>query len=233
VKIARSPHRWKISPKQAVAVQRRLADRVVTAGRVASVRLLAGADLAFTADGRFCIAGVVVWDVASQTVVEQHTATRPVTFPYVPGLLSFREAPTLLGGLRRLRCEPDAFMFDGQGFAHPRRMGLACHLGVLLDRPSLGCGKSRLIGAFEEPGAERGAWSPLTHDGECIGAVVRTREGTKPIFVSVGHRMALEEAIRITMLCCTKYRIPEPTRQADQLVARVKRQRAAKQAGTR
>jgi len=220
MKIPRVPHRWSVAPVEAIEIQRKLAPSVVRRGRPPKLRLVAGADLAFSPDGEKCIAGVVVWDLQRREVVEQHVARRMVSFPYVPGLLSFREAPALLTALKQLRCEPDAFVFDGQGYAHPRRFGLACHLGLLLDRPSLGCAKTILLGECEPPRRRRGATSPLMHDGEYIGMAVRTRDDVKPVFVSVGHRLSLDAAVQITLACCDGFRLPEPTRQADKLVAR-------------
>ena len=222
MKLPRCPHRWSVSPAQAMAIQRKLAPLVLARGRVPGVRLVAGADLAFTVDGTRCVAGVVVWDLATETVVEQTTAVRPVRFPYVPGLLSFREGPAVLAALRRLRNVPDVVMFDGQGLAHPRRFGLACHIGVLMDRPSVGCAKSRLIGQHQAPAPHRGASTPLTHHGELIGTVLRTRRRVKWVYVSVGHRVGLAAAVELVLRCCTRYRLPEPTRLADQLVARAK-----------
>lgn len=201
-------------------IQRRLARRVIRDGDPRRVKLVAGADLAFSTDQTECIAGVAVWDVDARDVVEERVVRRPVRFPYVPGLLSFREAPSILSALRGLKSEPDVFMFDGQGFAHPRRFGLACHVGLILDRPSLGCAKSLLVGTHREPGLKKGSLAPLDHDGECVGMAVRTRDTVKPVYVSVGHRLSLDAAVDITLACCTRYRIPEPTRLADQLVAR-------------
>jgi deoxyribonuclease V len=163
---------------------------------------------------------VVVWDVRAGEVVEQHIVRRPVRFPYVPGLLSFREAPAIVAVLRKLRCTPDAFLFDGQGFAHPRRFGLACHVGLLINQPSLGCAKSLLVGTCETPGRSRGSWVPIEHDGEPIGCALRTRDRVKPVYVSVGHRLSLDSAVRITLACGAGFRMPEPTRLADKLVAR-------------
>ncbi len=220
MKIPCVPHSWSVTPAEAIEIQRKLASSVVRRGRPPKLRLVAGADLAFSPDGATCIAGVVVWDVQRREIVEQRVARRMVSFPYVPGLLSFREAPALLAALKQLRCEPDAFMFDGQGYAHPRRFGLACHLGLLLDRPSLGCAKTILLGECEPPGPTRGSTSPLLHDGECIGMAVRTRDDVKPVYVSVGHRLSLDAAVQITLACCDGFRLPEPTRQADKLVAR-------------
>ncbi len=156
----------------------------------------------------------------TRQVVEQRLARKPLRFPYIPGLLSFREAPALLAVLRKLRRDPDVLMLDGQGFAHPRRLGLACHIGVLADRPALGCAKSRLVGQFKMPGPSRGDASPLEHGGACVGTVLRTRDRVKPVFVSIGHRLSLEDAVAITLACCAGFRLPEPTRLADQLVTR-------------
>jgi deoxyribonuclease V len=219
VKVPQAIHAWSVTPKRAVAIQRELAGLVRRRGRPRQVRLVAGADLAFSHDKTACVAGVVVWDVSRQTVVEQHTAWRPVVFPYVPGLLSFREAPAILKVLRKLSCDPDVFLFDGQGFAHPRRFGLASHLGVLLDRPSIGCAKTLLVGSCDMPETPRGSTSPLLDKGERIGMALRTRDGVKPVYVSVGHRLSLEAAVDITLKCAIRYRLPEPTRLADQLVA--------------
>ena len=220
MKIPRAPHSWSVTPAEAIEIQRKLASSVVRRGLPPKLRLVAGADLAFSPDGATCVAGVVVWDVQRREIVEQHLARRSVSYPYVPGLLSFREAPALLAALKQLRGEPDVFMFDGQGYAHPRRFGLACHLGLLLDRPSLGCAKTILLGECEPPRRTRGATSPLMHDGECIGMAVRTRDDVKLVYVSVGHRISLDAAVQITLACCDGYRLPEPTRQADKLVAR-------------
>jgi len=223
MKIPPPLHSWSLTPTQAAALQRALAGRVVRDGEATDLRLVAGADLAFSEDQTECIGGVVVWDVLARRVVERHVVRRKATFPYVPGLLSFREAPTILAALRRLRLEPDVFLFDGQGYAHPRRFGLACHIGVLLDRPSAGCAKSILVGEHDPPGEVKGSTSPLLHHGECVGQAVRTRDRVKPVYVSVGHRLSLEAAVRITLACCDRYRLPEPTRLADRLVARIRR----------
>lgn len=223
MKIPKPPHVWHVSPRRAITIQRELAQRVIRRGTVRRPRLVAGTDLAFSPDQEETIAGVVVWDVREREVVEQHVVRRKVRFPYVPGLLSFREAPSLIAVLRRLRCEPDVFIFDGQGYAHPRRFGLACHVGVILDRPSLGCAKSVLVGRFDALDSNAGATAPLEDQGERVGVAVRTRENIKPVFVSVGHRLSLPAAVRITLACGNGYRLPEPTRLADKLVARHRR----------
>ena len=222
LKIPRAPHCWSVTPRQAVTIQRRFAERIVRYGSVNNPRLLAGVDLAFSADGRRCFAGVVLWDSQAGEITEQHVIRQPVRFPYVPGLLSFREAPAILAVLRKLRCEPDAFLFDGQGYAHPRRFGLACHVGLLIDRPSLGCAKTLLVGMCQMPDTSKGSMTPIEHEGERVGTVLRTRDHVRPVYVSVGHRVSLDAAVDIVLAGCAGYRLPEPTRLADRLVAREK-----------
>lgn len=219
MKIPRAPHRWKVTPGQAVAIQRRLAVAVRHTAPRRSIRWIAGADAAFAKDGKLCIAGVVLWDALERAVVEEHVAVRELYFPYVPGLLSFREAPSILAALRKLRKAPDALIMDGHGWAHQRRFGIACHVGVICNLPTVGCAKSRLIGSHREPGSRRGSRVPLRDGGEVIGTVLRTRDGVKPVFVSVGHKVDLRTAERIVLECAVRFRLPEPTRCADRLVA--------------
>lgn len=214
---------WNLSPREAVKLQARLAPAVVECPLPDAVRLVAGLDLAFTPDKRSCIAGVVLWDVLDERVVDQHLALTPVTFPYVPGLLSFREIPALLSVLKKLSSMPDVLMCDGQGVAHPRRFGLASHLGVLLDMPTIGCAKSRLIGTHDEPGLAKGDSVPLFDKEETIGRVLRTRDSVKPLYISIGHKADIESACHLVLACTTRYRLPEPTRLADRLVASAKR----------
>ena len=215
-------HPWNVEPREAVQIQKDLAGRIIVRPTRRRIRLVCGADAAFTPGRSHCVAGIVVWDVAAGRVVEERTARCPVTFPYVPGLLSFREAPALLAAIAKLEYEPDAFLFDGQGYAHPRRLGLACHVGLFLDRPSVGCAKSRLTGTHTAPALRRGAVAPLMDGAEPIGAVVRTRDGVKPVYVSIGHRIDLDRAVELVLSCCTRYRLPEPTRLADRLVSRLR-----------
>ena len=222
MKIPPPPHRWTVSPKQAVSIQRRLAHRVRATAPARTLRRVAGVDAAFSPDGRFCIAAAVVWDLASGRCEEQRFARRELRFPYVPGLLSFREAPAVLAALRRLRVLPDALMCDGHGLAHPRRFGLACHVGVLTGLPTLGCAKSRLLGRHREPGWKRGSRVPLTENGEVLGTVLRTRDRVKPVFVSIGHRIDLAAAVDLVLASSVGYRLPEPTRLADRLVSRLR-----------
>lgn len=205
-------HSWDLSPRQAVALQCELASRVSCSDAPDPLRWVAGVDVGIVR--QVARAAVVVLAYPGLTVVERVAAERPVTFPYIPGLLSFREAPVILDALARLSVRPDLLIFDGQGIAHPRRLGIAAHLGVLLDHPTIGCAKSRLLGAYDEPGVERGNWTWLYEHDEVIGAVLRTRARVKPMFISVGHKMRLTNAIEIVLACGRGYRLPEPTRQA-------------------
>jgi deoxyribonuclease V len=219
--IPRAPHSWRVTLPQAVRIQRELAARVRITKLRGPVRLVAAVDAAYASDDECAVSAAVLWDVVRAEVVERHVVERPVTFPYVPGLLSFREAPAVLAALRRLRRRPDAIMCDAHGYAHPRRFGLACHVGVLTEVPTLGCAKSLLVGVYREPGQRRGARSPLRdprHRRQVIGSVLRTRDGVKPVFVSVGHRLSLRDAERVVLLCGGGFRLPEPARLADQLV---------------
>lgn len=220
MQLPRPIHRWALTPRQAIRLQQRLRGRVRVELLRGAVRLVAGADMAFGPDGRRCVAGVVVYDLATQAVVDQAIAWREVRFPYVPGLLSFREAPTVLAAVRKLKTTPDVFILDGQGCAHPRRFGLACHVGLLMDIPTIGCAKSRLCGVYDDPPARPGAFAPLMHEGQMVGAVLRTRPGVKPVYVSIGHRVTLEDAVRVVMQCTTHYRVCEPTRLAHHLVTK-------------
>jgi len=216
-------HDWDLAFPEARALQERLSRRVIEAGSGRAPRLVAGADISFDRRSPRLHAAVVVLDAASLEVVEMAGVEARARFPYVPGYLSFREIPPLLEAFARLRSRPDLILCDGQGRAHPRRFGLACHLGVLLDVPTLGCAKSRLIGAYREPGARRGAHTRLRDGGEVIGEVVRTRSGVKPVFVSVGHRITLAEARRSVLRLAPRYRLPEPIRAAHQEVNRLRR----------
>lgn len=208
----RGRFRMPLTPRAAAELQLRLRDRVVRCGSLRP-RLVAGADV--SVKGGLARAAIVI--LRDLEPVEEVVIERPVNFPYVPGLLSFRELPPLLAAWRRLRTRPDVILVDGQGYAHPRRFGLACHLGVLLDLPTIGCAKSRLVGEHVDPPPERGAWAPLVDGGEVVGAALRTRSGCRPVYVSIGHRVTLAGAIRTVLACAPRYRIPEPQRRADQL----------------
>jgi len=210
-------HSWDLTPREAIALQGELAQRINLGDEHGPFGMVGGIDVGIK--GSLARAAVVVLTLPSLEIVEQVFSERPVAFPYVPGLLSFREAPVILDALARLRCVPDVLMFDGQGRAHPRRMGLATHVGVLLDHPAIGCAKSRLCGSHEEPGPDRGSRTWLRDGEEIIGAVVRTRTRVKPLFVSVGHRVSLGTAIDTVLRCGSGYRLPEPTRRAHRLAS--------------
>jgi deoxyribonuclease V len=176
------------------------------------VRLVAGVDVGVR--NETARAAVVVLTYPELAPVETSVIDAPVVFPYVPGLLAFRECPAVLRAFESLRHEPDLIIVDGQGLAHPRRFGIACHVGVILDRPTIGCAKSRLVGVHDEPGAMAGAWASLRDGGEVIGAAVRSKNGANPLYVSVGHKVDLDTAIRYVLACCRGYRLPETSRQA-------------------
>ena len=215
----RHEHAWDVSPKQARAIQERLSRLVETSDRLGDIATVAGVDVGFDKANGVTRAAVVVLDFPELETVEEAVVTRPTRFPYVPGLLSFREAPAILAALESLDRLPDVLLCDGQGLAHPRRFGIACHLGVLTDLPSIGVAKKRLVGHHDEPPAARGDWVALEHRGETLAAVLRSRPGVKPIYVSSGHRVSLATAVRLVMACTTRYRLPETTRRADRLAS--------------
>ena len=210
-------HPWDLSPQEAVALQKRMACKIIRKSRinVDHVATVAGVDTHYR--DTLATAAVVTIRLPDLKTVDCATAVRPVTFPYIPGLLTFREGPAILEALDNLNAVPDLLIFDGQGIAHPRRCGLASHIGLLLKRPSIGCAKSRLAGQYEEPPTEKGRYAYLKDDGEIIGAVVRTRSNVKPLFISIGHQINLSDSIQIVLRCCSRYRLPEPTRRADKL----------------
>lgn len=214
-------HSWDLTPTEAIALQQRLATRVETVDRLDPLRYVAGVDVGFPRRGaeQVARAAAVLLSFPALEPLAESVVEEPVRYPYVPGLLSFREAPAILTALARLPLPPDLILVDGQGRAHPRRLGIACHLGLLLDRPTIGCAKSRLVGSHAEPPAEADAWVPLLNRGETIGAVVRTRTGVKPLYVSVGHRVSLATAVALVLACCQGRRLPEPTRRADALAS--------------
>lgn len=214
---------WKLSPKAAVAWQRDWAEKIETSPRLPQVKRIAGVDVAFTRDKSRAIAGIIVYSYPGLKEVERVYATAPLDFPYVPGLLSFREGPVIERAYKKLSQAPHLMLFDGQGVAHPRGMGLASHMGLVLDRPSIGCAKSRLCGEAMEPPAGRGSWTPLKFKGQVVGAVLRTRDGVKPMYISVGHRVDLATAIHWVLSCHDGTRLPKPTREADRWVAELKK----------
>jgi deoxyribonuclease V len=218
-------HPWHVTPQEALRIQEQLRRKVLSSGRVTRPALVAGADAAFDLETRQVFAAVVVLSFPDLEPVESVIHRDRLTFPYIPGLLSFREAPALLRAFARLRHDPDVIFIDGHGLSHPRAAGIACHIGLCVDRPVIGCAKSKLTGEFGEPGLSRGSASKLYDvSGKLMGAVVRTSDRVKPVFVSVGHKISLAEAVRLTLACGKGYRIPEPTRQADLLAERAKRE---------
>lgn len=207
-------HPWQVSPALARVIQDQLAAEVECTDRFGPVHHVGGVDIGFEAAGRVTRAALVILSFPELVLLEHVIVREPTRFPYVPGLLSFREVPALLQALDRIRITPDVILCDAQGRAHPRRFGLACHLGVLTDIPTIGVAKHRLIGRFATPGTQRGAWTPLMDRGETIGAALRTRADTQPVFVSIGHRIGLASALELVLDCAPRYRLPETTRQA-------------------
>jgi len=212
-------HSWKVSPAEARGIQESLCHRVVREDHLVEVSKVAGVDVGFEDHGQVTRAAVVVLTLPELKPIDQVIAKRPTEFPYVPGLLSFREMPAVLDAFEKLRIVPDLVLCDGQGIAHPRRFGIACHLGVLMDLPAIGVAKTRLVGTHIELPASRGSHVPLLDKGEQIGVVLRTRSGIRPVYVSVGHKLSLATAIRFVMACVTRYRLPETTRWADRIAS--------------
>jgi len=216
-------HSWNLSCSEAIALQKRLASEVQFTPIKKPPKLIAGLDCAISKDGRRIIAAVVVLQIKTGwEVIETASAVEKADFPYIPGLLSFREGPVCIAAVEKLKSKPDVFLIDGQGIAHPRRLGLASHLGLFFDKPTIGCAKSRLTGTYKEPALQKGKYSLLKDKDEVVGAIVRTRTNVKPIFVSVGNRCLLEDAIKVTLKCTGKYRIPEPTRFAHNTVSKLR-----------
>ncbi len=211
-------HAWDISEAEALKLQQELATKVVKEDRFDNIQHVAGVDVAYAKEGDKLITAVVVLNAETLEVIETATTEDSVQFPYIPGLFSFRELPPLIKAFSKLKSTPDLVVCDGQGYAHPRRFGLACHLGVIFDVPTIGCGKSRLLGEFKTPDTERGAIAPLVDKGEVIGNVLRTQTDINPIYVSVGHRISLSTATEWVLKLAPQYRLPETTRQADQAV---------------
>jgi deoxyribonuclease V len=217
---------WAALVEKWKATQARLLERMIVAPLKPLPRFVAGADCAFSADKKTTFATAVIYEREAQRVVEVAHASLPAEFPYVPGFLSFREGPAVKQAIRALKHEFGVILFDGQGFAHPRRCGIASHLAIELDKPGIGVAKSRLIGTFADPASKAGAIAPLMDGDEQIGVVLRTQKGIRPVFISIGHRVDLDSAVKLVLACCTRHRIPEPTRQADIEVAKLKRQSA-------
>jgi deoxyribonuclease V len=221
------PEPWPTHAEAAIAMQRQLRPKIITVDQLPdTVRYVAGVDAGFEQQGTITRAAVVVLSFPDLTPVDEALVRCPTTFPYVPGLLSFREIPAVLQALNRIEIQPDIILCDGQGIAHPRRLGIATHLGLIIDRPTIGVAKSRLTGTHAEVPHEKGDWEPLMDGPERIGAVLRSRTGTKPLYISPGHRISLETALDYVLRCTPKYRLPETTRYADRLASSGKGQSA-------
>jgi deoxyribonuclease V len=216
-------HDWNLTPREAIELQKELRERVKIAPLARSIETIAGTDISFNKFSPVVYAGIVVLRLPSLEIIEEVGVVSESHFPYVPGLLSFRETPSVLEAWSKLKTEPDAVMFDGQGIAHPRRVGIASHVGLLIDRPTFGCAKSVLVGKYEEPPLERGEWTALIDKDETVGAAVRTKTKVQPIYVSPGNLIDLVGAINLTLMCDGGYRQPEPTRRAHLLVNALRR----------
>ncbi|MEH2290812.1 deoxyribonuclease V [Nostoc sp.] len=213
-------HAWPSTLEEAIVIQETLQNQVITEDRLQEpIEYVAGVDMGFEADGTISRAAVAVLSFPDLQVIETSLAHRPTTFPYVPGFLSFREIPAVLDALEKIKTTPNIILCDGQGIAHPRKLGIASHLGLLIDMPTIGVAKSRLIGKHEELAETKGSTQPLIYNGEIIGAVLRSRTGVKPLYISSGHRISLPTAIDYVLRCTPKYRLPETTRIADKLAS--------------
>ena len=210
-------HLWPATVEEAETIQEKLRSTVIREDRIGTVKYVAGVDVGFRENYTISLAAVAILDFSTLKVVEKAISSRATTFPYIPGFLSFREVPVILDALEKLTITPDLILCDGQGIAHPKRFGLASHLGVLIDRPTIGVAKSLFIGKHQELAQKKGSWQPLVDREEIVGAVLRSRSNVKPIYISIGHRISLASAIEYTMACTTKYRLPETTRVSDRL----------------
>lgn len=212
-------HEWPATAEEAISIQQSLRNQVITTDQLDAVQYVAGVDVGFEAEGSVTRAAVAVLSLSDLQLRDRAIARRPTSFPYIPGFLSFREVPAVLDALAKLTVTPNLLLCDGQGIAHPRRFGIACHLGLLTNIPSIGVAKSLLVGRHAEVGNEKGDRQLLIHKGETIGVALRTRPKTKPLYISPGHRISLETAIAYVLRCTTKYRLPETTRHAHQLAS--------------
>lgn len=216
-------HPWKVSPEEAIKIQNEMKNLVKIESLSAQIRYIAGADVSFDKGSNIAYVGIVVFKFPEFKEVERSLSITEVTFPYIPGLLSFRESPALIKSWEKIKIIPDVVVIDGQGIAHPRRFGIASHFGVLIDKPTIGCAKSLLVGRYKEPDQKAGSYSYLYDSGEIVGVALRTRDYAQPVFVSIGHKITLDESIKIIMQSIRGYRIPEPTRRAHILVNALRR----------
>ncbi len=213
---------WDVIPTEAIRIQKKLQAKVCLENKFSRIRLVAGCDIAIDAEKKLGYGGVIVYSYPDFNEIERKGTVADLRFPYIPGLLSFREAPVLLSAMSLLETEPDLFIFDGHGIAHPRGLGIASHMGLILNKPTLGCAKSLLCGTYNEPKAMMGSISPLEYKGSLVGNVLRTRNKVSPVFVSAGHKIDLPTATKILFESCDGYRIPKPTREADRFVGQLK-----------
>jgi len=213
-------HSWEVSPQEAIKIQKDLKSKISLNKSFSKIDKIAGADVSYYQNKM--IAGVIIFEFPNLKTIERQSFISPVNFPYIPGLLTFREGPSLLAAFKKIKNEPDIILFDGQGIAHPRRMGIATHLGLFLDKPTIGCAKSRLSGNYKDLGEEKGNYNFLKEGKETIGAVIRTRKKVKPIFVSPGHKIDLHNSIEIVLKCTDKYKLPVPIREAHLFVNQLK-----------
>lgn len=216
-------HAWDVSSQEAIRIQKELRSRLDLAKSLGPIGRVAGTDVSFSRKSGRIWAGVVVFSYPDLCKIEEQWIMDRVSFPYIPGLLSFRELPVLLKALERVKTDPQVILCDGQGIAHPRGLGIASHLGLLVDRPTIGCAKSRLVGKFSKVEEEKGCYVPLRYKERVVGAVVRTRLRVRPLFISPGNGISLDDSVKIVLECCGKYRMPEPTRQAHLLVSGLRR----------
>lgn len=220
-------HPWDVTPKEAIRIQEKLREKLVFRPPKKPIRLLAAGDVSYNSGDEISFGAFLLFRFPDLILLEKAWAVDKISFPYIPGLLTFREAPILLKVFSQLSQKPELLLLDGQGIAHPRSMGIAAHLGLLLNLPAIGCAKSRLCGIYEEPGSEKGSTAPLKDRGKTIGTVVRTRTGIKPVFVSPGHKMDLSTSKKVVLTLCRTYRLPEPLRQAHVFVNRLRAEHKA------
>lgn len=219
----RQLHPWKVSPKKAFEIQTELAKRIILKNDFGKIKRIAGVDSSYNLTKKRTYAGVIIYSFPELEVLESSYAARTIEFPYIPGLLTFREGPAVMAAFKKIKKSPDIAIFDGQGIAHPRRMGLATHIGILLGLASIGCAKSHLVGTYSEPPNKSGGYSWLKYRGKTVGAAVRTRKGVKPVFISAGFKVDLTTSIELILNCRKGYRLPEPTREAHIFIGKVKR----------
>lgn len=222
-------HRWNVALEEAIELQNRLRSQLDLQSEPQRIETVAGVDVSYDKGSDWLFAAIVVLRLPELQLIASASATATVPFPYIPGLLSFRECPAVLHAWEQLAVTPDCVICDGQGIAHPRRLGIASHLGLWLDIPTIGCAKSLLVGAYREPGAKRGSTAPLLHHKEQVGVILRTKDNVSPVFVSQGHKITLSKAVTIVLACCTTYRLPEPTRRAHLLVNEIRRNAGVKE----